>query len=79
MSRGVTPLGKEVHTKEVKEMAKYRVQATRIRRYNRAEYVKAIKVKKIKRRVTDALNTVLLFTAFFVIPFVVPAIVESIM
>jgi hypothetical protein len=59
-------------------MTNYRVQATRIRHFNRVEYIKTIKAKKIRRRVTDTLKTVGFFTAFFVIPFVVPAIVESI-
>lgn len=59
-------------------MTNYRVQATMIRRFNRADYVKTIKVKKIRRRVTDTLKAIGFFTAFFVIPFVVPAIVESI-
>ena len=59
-------------------MTNYRVQATRIRRFNRVGYVKTIKAKKIKRRVTDTLKAVGFFTAFFVIPFVVPALVESI-
>lgn len=60
-------------------MTNYRIQATRIRRFNRVEYIKTIKVKKIRRRVTDTLKTVGFFTAFFVIPFVLPAIAESIM
>ena len=59
-------------------MTNYRVQATRIRRVNKAEYIKNIKAKKIRHRIADMLKTALVFIAFFIVPYGLPAILESI-